>query len=55
MRMLAHERARRFTEVFATDFSRARFASFDGATDNDRAGLQESIVATFQDHYWVQE
>jgi len=54
-RMLADKKAQRFTEVFATDFSRARFASFDGATDADRAALNESVVATFQDHFWTQK
>jgi hypothetical protein len=52
-RMLADTKARRMTEVFAQDFSRARFASFDGATDQDRAALNESVVATFQDHFWT--
>jgi len=54
-RMLADQKAQRFTEVFATDFSRARFASFDGATDEDRAAMNESVVATFQDHFWTQK
>lgn len=53
-RMLADPKARRFTEVFAMDFSRARFSSYQGATDADRAALNESIVATFQDHFWDQ-
>jgi hypothetical protein len=53
-RMLADPKARRFTETFAADFSRARFASYDGATDADRAALNESVVATFQDHFWTQ-
>jgi len=53
-RMLADPKAQRFTEAFGTDFSRARFASFDGATDADRAALNESMVATFQDHFWTQ-
>lgn len=53
-RMLADPKARRFTEVFAIDFSRARFSSYEGATDADRAALNESIVATFQDHFWEQ-
>jgi hypothetical protein len=52
--MLADKKAQRFTEVFATDFSRARFASFEGSTDADRQALNESIVATFQDHFWTQ-
>jgi len=52
-RMLADTKARRMTEVFAQDFSRARFASFEGATDEDRAALNESVVATFQDHFWT--
>ena len=51
--MLADTKARRMTEVFAQDFSRARFASFEGATDEDRAALNESVVATFQDHFWT--
>lgn len=54
-RMLADPKARRFTAVFATDFSRARFASFEGATDADRVALNESIVASFQDHFWTQQ
>jgi hypothetical protein len=53
-RMLADPKAQRFTQTFIMDFSRARFASFDGATDEDRAALNESIVATFQDHLWTQ-
>jgi hypothetical protein len=53
-RMLADPKAQRFTQTFIMDFSRARFASFDGATDADRAALNESIVATFQDHLWGQ-
>ncbi|MDZ7923583.1 MAG: DUF1592 domain-containing protein [Marinagarivorans sp.] len=53
-RMLADPKARRFTKVFAIDFSRARFASFEGATDADRKALNESIIATFQDHFWTQ-
>lgn len=53
-RMLADPKARRFTEVFAIDFSRARFSSYEGATDEDRAALSESIIATFQDHFWDQ-
>jgi hypothetical protein len=53
-RMLADPKARRFTEVFAIDFSRARFASYEGATDADRVALNESIVATFQEHFWTQ-
>ena len=54
-RMLADPKAQRFTEVFASDFSRARLASFEGATDADRAALHESVVATFQDHFWTQQ
>ncbi len=53
-RMLADPKAQRFTEGFAADFSRARFASFEGATDADRTALNESIIATFQDHFWTQ-
>jgi len=53
-RMLSDAKARRLTEVFAIDFSRARFASYEGATDADRQALNESIVATFQDHFWTQ-
>jgi hypothetical protein len=52
-RMLTDPKARRMTEVFAADFSRARFASFEGATDADRAALNESVIATFQDHFWT--
>lgn len=54
-RMLADPKAQRFTEVFATDFSRARFSSYEGATDADRTALNESVVATFQDHFWNQQ
>jgi hypothetical protein len=54
-RMLADPKAQRFTEVFATDFSRARLASFEGATAEDRKALHESVVATFQDHFWTQQ
>jgi len=53
-RMLTDPKAQRFTEAFGTDFSRARFASFEGATDADRAALNESVIATFQDHFWTQ-
>jgi hypothetical protein len=54
-RMLADPKAQRFTEVFATDYSRARLASFEGATAEDRKALHESVVATFQDHFWTQQ
>ncbi|HEY3495440.1 MAG TPA: DUF1592 domain-containing protein, partial [Polyangiaceae bacterium] len=54
-RMLADPKAQRFTEAFAADFSRARFASYEGATDADRRALNESVVATFQDHFWTQQ
>jgi Protein of unknown function (DUF1592)/Protein of unknown function (DUF1588)/Protein of unknown function (DUF1595)/Protein of unknown function (DUF1587) len=54
-RMLADPKAQRFTEVFATDFSRARFASYDGVTAADQQALNESVIATFQDHFWTQE
>ncbi len=53
-RMLADPKARRFTEVFAIDFSRARYSAYEGSTDADRAALNESIIATFQDHFWAQ-
>jgi hypothetical protein len=53
-RMLADPKARRLTEVFAMDFSRARFSAYEGATDADREALNESIIATFQDHFWEQ-
>jgi hypothetical protein len=53
-RMLADAKAQRFTELFAVDFSRARLSSFEGSTDADRAALNESVVATFQDHLWAQ-
>jgi hypothetical protein len=53
-RMLADPKALRFTQAFIVDFSRARFAAFDGATDADRAALNESVIATFQDHLWTQ-
>jgi len=51
-RMLADPKAQRFTEAFITDFSRARLAAFDGATDEQRQALHDSIVATFQYHFW---
>src|SRR6185436_16786008 len=54
-RMLADPKAQRLTEAFGTDFSRARFASFDGATEADRTALNESVIATFQDHFWTQK
>lgn len=54
-RMLADPKAQRFTELFAVDFSRARFSSYEGSTDADRAALNESVVATFQDHFWTQQ
>lgn len=54
-RMLADPKAQRFTETFAVDFSRARLASYDGSTDADRAALNESLIATFQDHFWTQQ
>lgn len=54
-RMLSDPKARRFTETFAIDFSRARFASFEGSTDADRQALNDSVVATFQDHFWTQQ
>lgn len=54
-RMLADAKAQRFTETFAVDFSRARLASYDGSTDADRAALNESLIATFQDHFWTQQ
>jgi len=54
-RMLADPKAQRFTETFAIDFSRARLASFEGSTDADRAALNESVIATFQDHFWTQQ
>ncbi len=53
-RMLADPKAQRFTAAFAADFSRARFSAFEGATDADRAALNESVIATFQDHFWTQ-
>jgi len=52
-RMLADPKAHRLTEVFAADFSRARFASYEGSTDADRVALNESVVATLQDHFWT--
>ncbi len=50
-RMLADPKAERFTRVFATDFGRASYASFVGVTDADRAALNQSVVATIQDHF----
>jgi hypothetical protein len=54
-RMLADPKAQRLTRAFVADFSRARFASFEGVTETDRAALDESITATFQDHLWAQK
>src|SRR5690606_40611412 len=51
-RMLAAPEARRLTETFVRDFSRAQLASFDGATDALRDALTESVIATFQYHLW---
>src|SRR5690606_33224904 len=51
-RMLADPKARRLTETFVRDFSRAELASFEGATDELRAALTESVIATFQYHLW---
>lgn len=51
-RLLADPRAQRLTAVFARDFSRAHLASFEGASDEMRTALHESIVATFQRHLW---
>lgn len=51
-RMLADPKARRLTENFIRDYSRAERASFLGATDEDRNALRESIVATFQNLAW---
>jgi len=53
-RLLADPKAQRLTRTFIADFSRARFASFEGATDADRLALDESVTATFQDHLWTQ-
>jgi hypothetical protein len=53
--MLADPKAQRLTRGFVADFSRARFASFEGVTETDRAALDESITATFQDHLWTQK
>lgn len=51
-RMLADPKAKRMTENFIRDFSRAEKASFVDATDADREALRESVVATFQAHVW---
>ncbi|HEX2733160.1 MAG TPA: DUF1592 domain-containing protein [Polyangiaceae bacterium] len=51
-RMLQDPKAQRFTETFISQFSRARLATFDGATPEQVAALHESIVATFQHHFW---
>lgn len=51
-RMLQDPKAKRFTEAFIADFSRARLASFDGVTDEQRNALDESVTATFQHHFW---
>jgi len=54
-RMLADPKAQRLTRAFVADFSRARYASFEGVTEADRLALDESITATFQDHLWSQK
>ncbi len=54
-RLLADPKAQRLTRAFVADFSRARYASFEGVTDADRLALDESIAATFQDHLWTQK
>ncbi len=51
-RLLNDPKAQRFTESFITDFSRAHLAGFDGVTAEQRQGLHDSIVATFQRHFW---
>jgi hypothetical protein len=51
-RMLTDPKAQRFTETFIADFSRAKLASFTGATNADREALSESVTATFQHHFW---
>lgn len=51
-RMLQDPKTKRFTEAFIADFSRARLASFDGVTDEQRSALDESVTATFQHHFW---
>jgi hypothetical protein len=51
-RMLADPKARRMTENFIRDFSRAEKASFVDATDDDREALRQSMVETFQAHVW---
>ncbi len=51
-RLLNDPKAQRFTESFITDFSRAHLAGFDGVTEEQRQGLHDSIVATFQRHFW---
>ena len=52
--MLADSEGARFTEVFATAFSRARLASFEGATAEDRQALHESWCYV-PDHFWTQQ
>lgn len=54
-RMLQSPKARRMTENFIRDFSRAEKASFVDATDADREALRESMVETFQAHVWDAE
>ncbi len=51
-RLLNDPKAQRFTESFITDFGRAHLAAFDGATEAQREALHDSIVATFQRHFW---
>ncbi len=51
-RMLGDAKAQRLTETFVRDFSRAQLASFEGATDELRQALAESVIATFQYHLW---
>lgn len=54
-RMLKDPKAQRFTETFIDQFSRARLAAFDGVTPEQANALHESIVASFQHHFWEAE
>lgn len=54
-RMLEDPKAKRMTEAFIRDYSRAERASFLDASDADRRALRESIVATFQHLTWEEK
>jgi hypothetical protein len=54
-RMLEDPKAKRMTEAFIRDYSRAERASFLDASDADRRALRESMVATFQHLTWEEK